>query len=325
MQRALPPASLRGVSGASAVVDLWHQRATRAPAAAAPIQQHHVHPLLGSASQLADSHAPTPHHRAGGNETSASSAAPPPLGAVPTFTVDSLAHLQQRLAECNTALGWGAYGDRTLSLSSSTWWVLPAAAGLLAAAVLLLFKPVWSCGALLPWLGGRRGRTQPTRSCSTGRDEDDEDAAALLDALPGVASLAGAPPAGLDFIDFLWATGAVQARAVPTCVRATHVSMSGHRISLVCLAGAFCCLSCTAAYCSLPATHIGAPLLSPPSLQAASCSFPRIDSARFGVPPNAHPGDRVLHLGCGDGALTKLLFARGLQVGGRGPGGGRLG
>ncbi len=58
---------------------------------------------------------------AGGNETSAASAAPPPLGAVPTFTVDSLAHLQQRLAECNTALGWGAYGDRTLSLSSSTW------------------------------------------------------------------------------------------------------------------------------------------------------------------------------------------------------------
>lgn len=51
-----------------------------------------------------------------------------------------------------------------------------------------------------------------------------------------------------------------------------------------------------------------------PPWQAASCSFPRIDSARFGVPPNSHPGDRVLHLGCGDGALTKLLFARGLQV-----------
>lgn len=75
-------------------------------------------------------HRPTPplDRRAGGNETSAASAAPPPLGAVPTFTVDSLAHLQQRLAECNTALGWGAYGDRTLSLSSSTWWVLEPAA-----------------------------------------------------------------------------------------------------------------------------------------------------------------------------------------------------
>lgn len=57
----------------------------------------------------------------GGNETSSGPAPPPPLGAVPTFSVDSLAHLQARLAQCNTALGWGAYGDRTLSLSSATW------------------------------------------------------------------------------------------------------------------------------------------------------------------------------------------------------------
>lgn len=58
----------------------------------------------------------------GGNETAAGAEAPaPPLGAVPTFTVDSLAQLQRRLAECNTALGWGAYGDRALSLSSSTF------------------------------------------------------------------------------------------------------------------------------------------------------------------------------------------------------------
>lgn len=38
-------------------------------------------------------------------------------------------------------------------------------------------------------------------------------------------------------------------------------------------------------------------------------------SARFGTPPDAHPGSRVLHLACGNGALTKLLFAAGLQVG----------
>lgn len=60
-------------------------------------------------------------HAGGGNETAAGVAPPPPLGAVPTFSVDSLSQLQRRLAECNTALGWGAYGDRTLSLSSSTW------------------------------------------------------------------------------------------------------------------------------------------------------------------------------------------------------------
>ncbi len=52
----------------------------------------------------------------------------------------------------------------------------------------------------------------------------------------------------------------------------------------------------------------------PHGLQAARCSFPRIDGARFGVPPDTHPGDRVLHLACGNGALTKLLFSSGLQV-----------
>jgi len=59
--------------------------------------------------------------------------------------------------------------------------------------------------------------------------------------------------------------------------------------------------------CFLPAVPHAA-------LQAASCSFPRIDGSRFGVPPNAHPGDKVLHLACGNGALTKLLFSSGLQV-----------
>ncbi|KAL4425887.1 hypothetical protein ABPG75_009903 [Micractinium tetrahymenae] len=138
----------------------------------------------------------------GGNETSAAAAAaPPPRGAVPTFTVDSLAHLQQRLEERDTALGWGAYGSATLSLSSDS-------------------------------------------------EEGGDDASSI-------ASLAGAPPEGLDFLDALFALGAVQ---------------------------------------------------------AARCSFPRIDVARFGVPPDTYPGDRVLHLACGNGALTKLLFSSGLQV-----------
>jgi HAD superfamily hydrolase (TIGR01509 family) len=46
----------------------------------------------------------------------------------------------------------------------------------------------------------------------------------------------------------------------------------------------------------------------------AACSFPRLDGARRGVPLDAHPGSKVLHLLCGDGALTKLLFASGLYV-----------
>ncbi len=100
----------------------------------------------------------------GGNETSAAAAAaPPPRGAVPTFTVDSLAHLQRRLEARDTALGWGASGSGTLSLSSS----------------------------------------------------DSEDASG-----DGAASLAGAPPEGLDFLDALFGLGAVQASAAgvwPAC------------------------------------------------------------------------------------------------------------
>jgi len=49
-------------------------------------------------------------------------------------------------------------------------------------------------------------------------------------------------------------------------------------------------------------------------VEGAACSFPRIDAARFGVPPDVHPGSRVLHLQCGTGALTKLLFSAGLLV-----------
>lgn len=47
----------------------------------------------------------------------------------------------------------------------------------------------------------------------------------------------------------------------------------------------------------------------------AHCSFPRVaaGSARS-RPADTHPGDRVLHFGCGDAALTKLLASSGLQV-----------
>jgi HAD superfamily hydrolase (TIGR01549 family) len=50
------------------------------------------------------------------------------------------------------------------------------------------------------------------------------------------------------------------------------------------------------------------------AVSPAACSFPRLDGARRGVPPDAHPGSKVLHLLCGDGGLTKLLFASGLFV-----------
>jgi SAM-dependent methyltransferase len=55
------------------------------------------------------------------------------------------------------------------------------------------------------------------------------------------------------------------------------------------------------------------------AVEAASCSFPRIDGSRFGTPPDQHPGSKVLHLQCGTGALTKLLFSAGLLVVGADP------
>lgn len=144
----------------------------------------------------------------GGNEVGGEAAAPPP-GAVPTFVVDSLLDLLERLKKRDTALGWGAYGTGTLSLSST--------------------------------------------------DESDAEGSGGRNPSSG---LPGAPPPGLDFLDWLFASGCVE---------------------------------------------------------AATCSFPRIDGARFGVPPDEHPGSKVCHLQCGDGALTKLLFSAGLLVVGADP------
>ena len=45
-----------------------------------------------------------------------------------------------------------------------------------------------------------------------------------------------------------------------------------------------------------------------------SCSFPRLRSTILETPvDNLHPGDRILHLGCGDGSLTKMLFSAGFN------------
>lgn len=128
----------------------------------------------------------------GGNEVGAAPSASPP-GAVPSFTVESLHELKERLENKDTPLGWGAH-----CISSS-------------------------------------------------ESESDVDA------------LAGAPPPGLDFIDWLFTS------------------------------------------------H---------SIEGASCSFPRIDASRFPDVPvlDDHPGSKVLHLQCGDGALSKLLFSAGVLV-----------
>ena len=51
------------------------------------------------------------------------------------------------------------------------------------------------------------------------------------------------------------------------------------------------------------------------ALEAAACSFPRIDAAHSSqIPDDQHPGSKVLHIECGNGALTKHLFSSGLFV-----------
>lgn len=49
-------------------------------------------------------------------------------------------------------------------------------------------------------------------------------------------------------------------------------------------------------------------------VQPPACSFPRILASRNRNTTDDHPGARVLHLGCGDGALTKMMFSSGLNV-----------
>ena len=51
------------------------------------------------------------------------------------------------------------------------------------------------------------------------------------------------------------------------------------------------------------------------AIEAPSCSFPRLRSTIIKVKvDDLHPGMKVLHLGCGDGGLTKMLFSAGLNV-----------
>ena len=141
----------------------------------------------------------------GGNETSGEAAAPPP-GAVPTFAVQTLHELLERLQKRDTALGWS--------------------------------------------------------SVSSDESSESEADVSPLSSLDFDADAPGAPPPGLEFLDWLYYSGAVQ---------------------------------------------------------AAGCSFPRIDGSRFGTPGDDHPGSKILHLQCGNGALTKLLFSAGLLVVGADP------
>jgi hypothetical protein len=57
-------------------------------------------------------------------------------------------------------------------------------------------------------------------------------------------------------------------------------------------------------------------LVASGALCTASTSFPRMGAAAGGLQACVlGGGHRVLHVGCGDGALTKMLASKGLQVG----------
>ncbi|KAL4523822.1 hypothetical protein Ndes2526B_g08055 [Nannochloris sp. 'desiccata'] len=184
----------------------------------------------------------------GGNELVGGEAPLPPPGAVPTFSVESLHELLDRLIRRDTALGWGAYSTGTVSIDDDVDRIGE------------INKLNESCTA----------SDNDTTSSSSGSDSDASIMSATsltastssLSSMDLDAAAPGAPPPGLDFLDWLFASGAVE---------------------------------------------------------AASCSFPRIDGSRFGTPPDQHPGSKVLHLQCGNGALTKLLFSAGLLVVGADP------
>lgn len=56
-------------------------------------------------------------------------------------------------------------------------------------------------------------------------------------------------------------------------------------------------------------------LIQQEAIRTASCSFPRMGAAAGGLQACLQGGgDRVLHVGCGDGALTKMLASKGLLV-----------
>lgn len=142
----------------------------------------------------------------GGNEITGGEKTRPPVGTVPTFSVDSLYELQERLENRDTPLGWGEVSEEE--------------------------------------------RYAYAKSLSEDSSEDDEDFQVALDA--------GAPCTGQGFFNYLFESGAIE----------------------------------------------------PPS-----CSFPRLRSTILKRDvEHVHPGDRVLHLGCGDGGLTKMLFSAGLNV-----------
>lgn len=56
-------------------------------------------------------------------------------------------------------------------------------------------------------------------------------------------------------------------------------------------------------------------LIQQGAITTASCSFPRMGAAAGGLQACSQGGgDSVLHVGCGDGALTKMLASKGLVV-----------
>jgi HAD superfamily hydrolase (TIGR01549 family) len=175
----------------------------------------------------------------GGNELVEGEVPLPPPGAVPTFSVESLHELLTRLQKRDTALGWGAYSTGTVSIDDEEVDMV-----------------------LASYEEESKNTISDSESSISSTSSSSSSSSASLSSIDLDAAAPGAPPPGLEFLDWLFSSGAVE---------------------------------------------------------AASCSFPRIDGSRFGVPPDQHPGSKVLHLQCGNGALTKLLFSAGLLVVGADP------
>lgn len=147
----------------------------------------------------------------------AASSPSPIAGAVPTFTVESLNDLLERLQRRDTPLGWGAYRTGTLDLSDDE----DVAAGIDAFKVgahrrerkEYSVSSSLSSSTLLSNQGGAANAQTPLAQASRDPDQFEASYASEQGSLHQASALGGAPPPGLEFLDWLLASSYVEAAA----------------------------------------------------------------------------------------------------------------
>ncbi len=244
--------------------------------------------IAGGGNEVVASPSPASPAGSGSGSSSAPPAPAMPPGAVPSFTVHSLWELLERLQAADTPLGWRtAIGGYSSSSSSSSEDEGSSSDG--------------------EWGGWQAGQ-----------------AAAPAGDRPG------APPPGIGFLDFLFVSGAV--KGARCSFPRVQVGVWASAAALDAVSHPICSLPCPTHILPCPGLTLPVEIARLMLHVARDMHTPRIafmtasdsraqepyDGQQFGLPPDEHPGDRVLHFGCGDAGLTKLLASSGLDVSCRG-------